>query len=87
MARLSADTKADALLLQHRVRVLSANSRGIVCAVIGDTDTYRVRVYRDGGLLVRECTCEHGQVHPVAANCSHVKAVQRIYSPDERTAS
>lgn len=85
LRRLTKRPKEDALLVEGHVRIIGANAEKCRADVTGDTGTYRVNIGRDGRLLVRECTCEMGQFHPVACNCTHVKAVMKVWrAPLER---
>ena len=87
--RILADTKkaakmpkADVLLSESRVRIVSCDEDSCTAFVQGDHDAYRVRIYRDDmGREIRECSCIYSaNFHPIAAGCSHVKAVQKVFA-------
>jgi uncharacterized Zn finger protein len=74
--------KCDRLLAEGRVRVLSANSVGILADVTGSHGVYRVMVYLDAqDRHIRTCTCENAQYHPIHPACHHVRAVEKIWRP------
>jgi uncharacterized Zn finger protein len=78
--------KANHLLTESRVRILAADEEFCNADVQGDSDTYRVNVYRDEqGRTIRECTCPYStQFHPIKADCSHVRAVQKVWKPEPK---
>ena len=80
--RLTKRSKAETLLVERRVRVLAADETSCAADVIGDSGTHRVSIFRDGNTLVRECSCDYGQVHPVLGGCSHTKAVEYVWRED-----
>ena len=81
LKRFTRRPKDETLLIERRVRVLQADNEGIVADVRGDSDSYKVAVYTDEGRTIRECSCEYGLHHPINSQCSHVKAVERIWTP------
>ena len=82
LRKLTKRDKADVLLCERRVRILTADETSCTADVVGDSASYRVSTYRDGNVLVRECTCDFGKVHPVLGGCSHTKAVDKVWRED-----
>ena len=80
LKRANKRPKWEALLTERRVNIIGANREKVRADVTGDSGTYRVDIYRDGGRLTRECSCEAGRHHPIAANCHHVRAVQAVWT-------
>ena len=79
LQRITKRDKADVLLVERRVRILTADESSCTADVVGDSGDYRVSIYRDGNVLVRECSCGYGKVHPILGGCSHTKAVDMVW--------
>jgi hypothetical protein len=59
---------------------LSAIERGAIFEVIGEAGVYRTGIYRDkdSGEIVRECSCQNGEIHVRRPTCSHFLAVELV---------
>jgi hypothetical protein len=59
---------------------LSAIERGAIFIVVGEGGTYRTGLYvdKETGELVRECSCQNGEIHVRRPTCSHFLAVELV---------
>ncbi|MDZ4178568.1 MAG: hypothetical protein U1E29_04965 [Coriobacteriia bacterium] len=83
-------SKAARAIVEHRVRVLSADVRSIALHIRSehqDPDTLRDREYDtsigvdSNGVLVRECTCANALAHPIQPRCWHVFLAEKLWMP------
>ena len=78
---MNADQRADALLTQSRVHILSADPSRITAHIVGDEHTYLTELWVQGREVMRSCTCTNADYHPAAPRCAHCRALSRVWHP------
>ena len=70
--------KPDTLLTESRVRILCCDELSVYALVNGNHADYHVSATRD----LRECDCDYRKWHPIKGDCSHVRAVLKVWKPE-----